>query len=161
MKDDLAAAVLIVGCAIALYAFGGLAPLWGPGANRDASIWPFAMLVLLVVLGESLGVQSLRRSHRVEPDAAVAGEPNRGRMLKTLAILAYIPALFVLGFYTSALVYAFVLPPVLGGVRWRASAAFALSFTVALYLVFSLGLRMDLPDGYAALAWASSMDAAR
>jgi hypothetical protein len=152
VTDDLIAALLIVGGAVALYGFGGLAPLWGPGANRDASFWPFLMLLLLVVLGASLAVQATLRL-QATPGASARPERVPGRMSKTLAVLAYVPALFMFGFYVSALAYAFALPPLLGGVRWRTSAAFALLFTAGLYAVFTLALRMDLPRGYVALAW--------
>jgi len=153
-RNDLFAAVVVVGCAVALFALGGLAPPWGGGTNRDASLWPFVMLLFLVVLGTALGVQSVLR-----PPAAIAApersERARGSAGRTLAVLAYVPALFLFGFYVSALAYAFALPPLLGGVRWRTSAEFALLFTAVLYVVFTVGLQMDLPQGYFSSAWAS------
>ena len=155
MKEDLVAALVIVGGAVALHAFGGLAPIWGPGANRDASFWPFVMLLLLVVLGSALAIQAASRL-RATPHGPTEAPRVTGRASRTLAVLAYMPALLVFGFYVSALAYTFALPPLLGGVRWRTSAAFALLFTGVLYLIFTLGLRMELPEGYVALAWARS-----
>jgi hypothetical protein len=154
VRSDLVAAVVVVAGAVALFALGGLAPPWGSATDRDASFWPFAMLLLLVVLGTALGIQSV-----LEPPAAIStperSEPARERASRTIAVLAYVPALFLFGFYVSALAYAFALPPLLGGVRWRTSAAFALLFAAVLYAVFTVGLRMDLPQGYIASVWAS------
>jgi putative tricarboxylic transport membrane protein len=159
VKSDVVAGVVIACAAVALFALGGLAPLLGAGANRDATFWPAVMLGLLVVLSGALaahGVWRLRAMSRTRAQP----KATDGRAHKTLAILAYVPALFLLGFYVSALAYAFVLPPLLGGVRWRSSALFAAVFTAILYVVFSVGLRMELPQGYAALAWMqSSVDA--
>jgi Ca2+/H+ antiporter len=153
MRSDVVPGLLIAAGAVALYVGGGLAPVWGPGANRDASFWPFVMLLLLAVLGLALALQGLRRSPQpLTPKSARV----RGRASGTIAVLSYVPMLFVFGFYISTLAYAFALPPILGGVRWRSSAAFALLFTAVLYVIFTLGLRMDVPHGLIALPWMDS-----
>jgi hypothetical protein len=143
VKRDFLAAVLIVSGAVALYALGGLAPAWGAKANRDASIWPLSMLALLAVLGIALALQSKRTPSR----EAGIGRPDWKRLCNMLVLLAYVPAVFVFGFYISALIYAFALPPLLGGAQWRHSAVFAVVFTMVLYAVFTVGLNMDLPRG--------------
>jgi len=153
VKGDLVAAIVIVTGAAMLLAFGGLAPLWGDGANRPASFWPVAMLSVFAALGLTLGVQSARGAREaVSPAdierAADSAASGRGRVRNTLAVLAFVPALLLFGFYVSALAYAFLLPRLLGGVRWRASAVFAIGFILALYALFTLALGMDLPSGY-------------
>ena len=158
MKADRVAAVMIVASAAVLYALGGLAPLSGAGANRNASFWPTVLLGLFAVLGLALGVKSALPS-RGEPSSAAAtlansGSANSGWIRNAVAMLTYIPTLFVFGFYVSALAYAFVLPRMLGGVRWRAAALFSVGFTAVLYAVFTVALRMELPSGYVMLVWA-------
>jgi hypothetical protein len=148
MKSDLAGGIAIIAVAVLLYAGGGLAPLWGPGANRAASFWPLSMLALLALLGAALAMQALRKKQdgAVPPPTARGAAPRQ--LVNAILVLSYLPALLLVGFHVSALAYAFVLPPVLGGVRWRASAAFAVGFSAVLFLVFSVGLRMDLPRGW-------------
>lgn len=153
-RADFAAGLVTVAGATGLYAFGGLPPLGGTGGNRAAAFWPTLMLGLLVLLGAALAVQAFVRRTRRVASVPLPGEPAPATVARNVAaILAYMPALFLLGFHVSAFVFALVLPPLLGGVRWRTSALFAVVFTAVLGAVFGVALRMDLPPGYLALAW--------
>lgn len=152
MKADLLAGCLIFTGAIALYAFGGLPPLGGPGGNRVAAFWPTLMLGLLALLGATLAVQSFVTQTRSSAPLPTESAPSTAAR-NVGALLTYMPALFLLGFYVSAFAFALMLPPLLGSVGWRRSALFALAFTAILWAVFGAALRIDLPAGYLVEAW--------
>lgn len=146
MKPDLVAAVLVLAGAAALLFFGGLPSLQRGDTEFNAGFWPTTMLCILILLAAGLCVHAIR-----QPRGATQPEPRRptaGMLRNMAAVVAFVPALLVFGFYPSALAYCAILPRVLGGVRWRASLTFALVFLGVLYLVFSIALRMDVPRGW-------------
>src|SRR5688500_1814195 len=98
MKIDVLGGGLIFAGAIALYAFGGLPPLGGPGGNRAAAFWPALMLGLLALLGATLAVQSFRTQTRSSVPLPAESAPSTVAR-NVCALLIYMPALFLLGFY--------------------------------------------------------------
>lgn len=153
MKADLLAGCLIFAGAIALYAFGGLPPLGGPGGNRAAAFWPTLMLGLLALLGATLAVQSFLTQTRSSSVPLPTESAPSTVARNVCALLTYMPALFLLGFYVSAFAFALMLPPLLGSVGWRRSALFAVALTAIVWAVFGAALRIDLPAGYLVEAW--------
>jgi hypothetical protein len=161
MRGDGAAGLVILAGAAFLYLFGGLPSLGAIWRDPNAAFWPYLLLGALTSLGSILAAQGFLRSALADGGAARAS-PSAGPAVawNVAVIVAYVVVLFVFGFYVAAFAFALAGPPILGGVKWRSAALFAIAFTAAVWVVFTLLLRMDLPAGYLTLSQHEAVTAA-
>lgn len=122
-----------------------------PGMAVSSSLFPKITGTGMIVFGLVMALAAARNMRRL-PASQIARNaggpalPTRYAIAVIGALLALIFAMPLTGFLASGFVFSAVLVR-LGGGRWPGAVVFALLATVAVYLVFTHGLRVPLPRG--------------
>ncbi len=124
---------------------GVAASLRGSGsAGLAARLFP-----VLVIAGALLLAGALAVSH-VRGGTPVAGRADiRALSLVVLALLAYLAALASAGFIVASALLFWIVAIAFDGRHRRRDLAIAVMFSIAVYVVFTRGLNLPLPAGWA------------
>ncbi|SDU33064.1 tripartite tricarboxylate transporter TctB family protein [Stappia sp. ES.058] len=123
-----------------------------PGMAVSSGLFPKITGTGMIVFGIVMALAAARAARRqtLAPhsgqDAGEQALPTRYAMTVVVALLVLIFAMPIIGFLASGFVFSAFLVR-LGGGRWPGALAFALLATIAVYIVFTYGLRVPLPRG--------------
>jgi putative tricarboxylic transport membrane protein len=123
-----------------------------PGMAVSSGLFPKITGAGMIVFGIVLALTTARTARRrlpaprVDQDAGGQPLPTRYAMAVAIALLVLIVAMPLIGFLASGFLFSAFLVW-LGGGRLQGALAFALLATMAVYLVFTYGLRVPLPRG--------------
>jgi hypothetical protein len=116
---------------------------WKPGTHATLPRLSLTMIILLNVLAI---VQEMRR--RGDTKNMTFSKRSLGRLLMAILITAiYIASIKVLGFYLSSLLFLTGMMFFVGAKGLMLTVGIPLVFTISLYVVFGLFLRVNVPTG--------------
>ncbi|MFP5071649.1 tripartite tricarboxylate transporter TctB family protein [Pseudonocardia nantongensis] len=132
-----AAVVVALGVAAAV---GATALGLGTPAEPGPGTWPLIVGVLLLALGATLAGTARRSA-----DAERFTRSSVDVLLGVVTMVVFVGVIGYIGFEIPAALLAFVWLRVLGREGWRLSAITSVAVVVAFYLVFVVGLSVDIP----------------
>jgi putative tricarboxylic transport membrane protein len=122
----------------------GIGTLWNPGMGFIA----FGAAGLLGILSLALFVQALLKKEETQPSPIFSGLQWQRVMVMLIALLLYAGLMPVFGYLVSTFVLmSFLFWIMREGQRWWWSPVYALLITLITYLVFSVGLNCQYPQG--------------
>ena len=116
---------------------------WKPGTH---STLPRLALTVIILLNIIMIVQQLRR-HDETKSISFTKRSLRHLFAATVLTAIYIASIKVLGFYLSSLLFLIVMMFFVGAKGLMLTVGVPLVFTIVLYVVFGLFLRVNVPTG--------------
>jgi putative tricarboxylic transport membrane protein len=150
MKKDLVNGIVAAGFAVFVYVEAGQFAAGGASLARNPALYPrilavivFAIGVILLVLATIASVKS-RGGERRKPTTDMSG---RKHVALTVGLLvAYVGAIYLLGFVIPTLAFMLATPMVLG-TKFKTALLVSLPATVVLYVVFFVFFKVPIPSG--------------
>ena len=150
MKKDLINGIVAVGFAVFVYVEAGRFAVGGASLSQNPALYPrilaeivFAMGVILLVRGIIAFVKS-RGGERRKPTTDTNG---RKHVALTIGLLvAYVGAIYLLGFIIPTLAFTLATPMVLG-TKFKTAVLVSLPVTAVLYVVFFIFFKVPIPSG--------------
>ena len=150
MKKDLVNGIVAAGFAVFAYVEAGRFAEGGVSLARNPALYPrilaeivFAMGVILLVRGIIASVKA-RGGERPKPRTDASG---RKLVALTVGLLvAYVGAIYLLGFVIPTLAFTLTTPMVLG-TKFKTAVLVSLPVTAVLYVVFFIFFKVPIPSG--------------
>lgn len=159
MTKDQRLAVVLFLFGLGYFAYALRIPEFPFPVPVDSDVFPQALGVLLVLLSALLYWQG-RPAQAAQAGATTAPAPDEGPFLKSprgqlvvilIAMLIYALLLEPVGFVLVTGIFLFGIARFLGYRRHWINAAVAVGFSVGMFYIFTVTLKMNLPKGV--LAW--------
>lgn len=150
MKKGLVNGIVAAGFAVFVYAEAGRFAEGGASLSRNPALYPrilaaivFAIGVILLVRGIIASVKARGREGR-KPATDTSG---RKHVALTIGLLvAYVGAIYLLGFVIPTLAFTLTTPMVLG-TKFKTAVLVSIPVTVVLYVVFFIFFKVPIPSG--------------
>lgn len=150
MKKDLVNGIVAVGFAVFVYVEAGRFAEGGASLSQNPALYPrilaviiFAMGVILLVRATIAFVKS-RGGERRKPTTDTSG--MRHVALTIGLLVAYVGAIYLLGFVIPTLAFTLATPMVLG-TKFKTAVLVSLPVTAVIYLVFFVFFKVPIPSG--------------
>jgi len=151
MKKDLINGIVAVGFAVFVYVEAGRFAVGGASLSQNPALYPrilaeivFAMGVILLVRGIIAFVKSRGGGERREPTTDTNG--MRHVALTVGLLVAYVGAIYLLGFVIPTLAFTLATPMILG-TKFKTAVLVSLPVTAVLYVVFFIFFKVPIPSG--------------
>lgn len=151
-RRDAVAGLVTTICGVVLFsAAQQIRRLPGDTEVISPATFPTVLGVILIGAGLALALNALRR-RRIDGedvDGDVLGEsvPWSRLLLMVVAFAAYCVLFIPVGFLISTFAFLTVVTSVVDAARWKRNLLFAMGFSIAVYLIFTQLLAVELPTG--------------
>ena len=147
-RYDRICALLFLAIAVAAMALSSYMPM-GRTSKPGPGFLPFWVGVILALLSLFLFVESGFRKGPAESVKFLAGEGRWPNVIWTAgSLLGYGLLIEVLGFVISTLILLLFLFRFIGNQKWWIAFSGTSLVTLAAYLIFKVGLKVQLPRGF-------------
>ena len=145
---DRICALLFLAIAAAAMVLSSYMPM-GRTGKPGPGFLPFWVGVILALLSIFLLVESVLRKGPAEPAKFLAGEGRWPNVIWTAgSLLGYGFLIEVLGFVISTLILLLFLFRYIGNQKWWIACTGTSLVTLAAFLIFKVGLKVQLPRGF-------------
>ena len=150
MKKDLVNGIVAAGFAVFVYVEAGQFAEGGASLARNPALYPrilaeivFVMGVILLVRGIIASIKT-RGEERRKPTTDASGMKHVALTIGML--VAYVGALYLLGFVIPTLAFTLATPIILG-TKFKTAVLVSLPVTAVLYVVFFIFFKVPIPSG--------------
>ena len=152
MKKDLVNGIVAAGFAAFVYVEAGQFAAEGASLSRNPALYPRILAVIVFAIGAALTVRAIiasvkARGGRGERPKPTAGASGMRHVALTIGLLvAYVGALYLLGFVIPTLAFTLAAPMILG-TKFKTAILVSLPVTAVLYAVFFIFFKVPIPSG--------------
>lgn len=123
---------------------------WIPGEGPGGGAFPFWLSVGMLGCCLAIIVRWVRRTSPLSVSADTYMDSHALRMFALVAgsLTLTVGLIHIIGIYVAVPLFMIFYMRVLGGHRWLATGALAISTPIAMFLFFEIALKKTLPQGF-------------
>jgi putative tricarboxylic transport membrane protein len=150
MKKDLVNGIVAAGFAVLVYAEAGRFAAGGASLARNPALYPRILAAIVCAIGVILIVRAIiapvkaREGKRQKSTTDTKG--MRYVALTVGLLIAYVGAIYLLGFVIPTLAFTLTTPMVLG-TKFKTAVFVSIPVTAVLYVVFFIFFKVPIPSG--------------
>lgn len=150
MKKDLVNGIVAAGFAVFVYAEAGRFAEGGASLSRNPALYPRILAAIVFAIGVILIVRAIIASVKAREGVrqkSTTGENGMKYVALTAGLLvAYVGAIYLLGFVIPTLAFTLATPMALG-TKFKTAVLVSIPMTAVLYVVFFIFFKVPIPSG--------------
>ena len=150
MKKDLVNGIVAAGFAVFVYAEAGRFAEGGASLSRNPALYPRILAAIVFAIGVILIVRSIIASVKARGGERQKSTTETSEMryvaLTIGMLVAYVGAIYLLGFVIPTLAFTLATPMILG-TKFKTAVLVSIPVTAVLYVVFFIFFKVPIPSG--------------